>query len=141
MIARHTHFQDFCFRSFLHQKIMNQFVAFLSVKIIRIDYGKGTIDHISGLHKSMCSPPRLVSSLRKTIALRQSINLLKGIMNIGNLLNPFSDNIPEFLLNILSNHKNQLIKTCSQSIMNGIVHNNFPEGTDFRQLFYTRSIT
>ena len=140
MVPRHTHFKFFSCSLLFHQKTVYQTIPFLTVEIIGIDYGKGTIHLFSGLHQSMGSSPRLGSPFRKGESARKRIQFLEHIVYIRNLLDSFSDNFPKILLNLFPNDKNQLVKSRIQSIVHRVIHNNLSGRPYLCQLLNSRTV-
>ena len=141
-VTGHAHIEDRCILIHgIYEIVMDQLESLTAVEVVRIDYSKRRVDEITYLNQCMRGTPRLLSALRHTVALRQLIDLLEGILTLRDLLDTVADDLAEILLDVLTDDKHNLIKSGFQCIVDGIIHDDLTARSQLRQLFDTTAET
>ncbi len=104
------------------QEIIDHLKRLLSVVIIRVDDGKGTVHQRQTGQHCMSRSPGLPPAFRHLEALRQIFHLLESIFHFDPLLHAVSDGLFKILLILLLNDKDDLLKPCLHCIIDGKVH-------------------
>ena len=109
------------------------------IVVICIDHDKRLVDQILCGKNRLTGPPWLYPSLRHHTICRNVMQILKGICQLyaqpcTHRLQPASDPLPEIRLNILADHKYNLIKSGLDRIMDRIIHNDLIVHPDRLQL-------
>ena len=104
---------------------MNSLKTFLAVVIVCIDHNERGINHIFSSKHSLTGSPRLCPAFWQSS--RDIVNILKSIVNSyimrrANGGNAITDDLFEFLLNILTYNKYYMIETSFNRIMNRVIH-------------------
>ena len=114
---------------------MNLSEHFFSIIIIRIDHQKWLFDQSADAQNRLSSSPRFFPVCRDTESLRYIRKLLECVCHRRNLLNPVPDHFFEVLLQIMTDHKDNPVKSSFQRVMDGVIHNDLPIRTHWLQLF------
>ena len=106
-----------------------------TVEVISIHHAERLVHYIAGCKQSMCRTPRLHATLRHAVTLGQIIQALECVIYLNLTGKASTDLALKRLLKILTNNEYNLTETGADSIIHGIVENNFTVGTHGVQLF------
>ena len=124
-----------------NEELMDFFEAFFSIVVIGIDHGEGNVQGLAAGKDSLAGSPWFFAIFRAGEAFREVMHILKYIGNVCNLLHTVSDDRAEFVFDVFSDDKNDLVKTGFQGIMDGIIHDDLAIGANRSQLFDASSKT
>ena len=118
----------------LHQKIMHHGKRLSPIIIIRINHRKWLMDQTLAGENCLSRSPGLRPSLRYRKSFRQLIQFLKSISHLTQFFHPIPNHFTKIFFQIPTDDKNNLIKPCFQSIVDGIIHNDLTAGAYRSQL-------
>ena len=122
-------------RLFADKILMNLSVGFFPVIIVCIDNDKRLIENFFRCKNCLTGSPWLGAAFRLFETVRKIFQFLERIFYFCDFLNSFSNDMTEFLLQILPDNKNHFIKSGLQRIMDGILHDHLSVRAHRRKLF------
>ena len=113
----------------MYQPVMQFYKRFFSIIIICINHSKSRINQRLRCQHCLSGSPWFRPSNRHLS--RNIVDILKTILYINTLRGTnFFNSVPNYLskirLNIFSNNKNNLIKSCFNCIIDRVIHNHMP---------------
>ena len=128
----------------IYQILVDGLEAFFAIVIICIDHNERGIDYFLRCKHGLSSSPRLCTSFRQSS--RNIVNVLKSvihsyIMSRANSCDTITDDLFEFLLDILTDNKYYMVEASLNCIMNGIIHDGMSSIIHWLQLLNSCSET
>ena len=120
---------------FGNEELMDFSEAFFSVVVIGVDHGEGDAKGLAAGKDSLAGSPWFFAVFRAGEAFRKVMHVLEHIRNVCKLLHTVSDNGTEFVFDVFSDDKNDLVKAGFQGIVDGIIHDDLAIGANRSQLF------
>ena len=114
---------------FVRQVIVEKLVGALTVEIIGVNDGKGLVDNVTSHEYGMACSPGLGAFGRNAESVRDVVQLLEHVVDVGPVLELLSDRGAEGLLDVAANDKNDLAEANPQGVIDRVVDNNLAPRT------------
>ena len=108
-----------------------------AVKIVGVYSGELITDKVRGAQQRVCRTPGFGSSFGHTKTGGKSVNVLKGVINLNKTFYPFSYRGSEYFIVLTFDNKYDMIVSCMQSVVTGVIDDEFAGGTDGIYLFHS----
>ena len=107
--------------------IVDLLIDALAVVIVGVDDGEGGINELLGGKHGLTGAPGFGPSFGQGAGdVRQGLEAVAYLYTVGKAerLDPIADDLPEIFLDILADNKENLVKSCLDGVVDGVIHNN-----------------
>ena len=114
-------------RMILLEVVVDLLIDALAVVVVGVDDGEGGVDEVLGGKDGLAGAPGLGPALRQGAGdIRQGLEAVAYLHAVGgaHFLDPGADDLPEVLLNVLTDDEQDLIESSLNGVVDGVVHNN-----------------